>query len=151
MILNMEDKLQLVFHKEGFDQPQPPKSIDRKLKYGFMFPKIKSVWCRLTQWGRVMHICISKLTIIGSDNGLSHGRGQVIIWTNAGLLSIGPLGTNFSEMLIEIYKLSFEKVHLKMSSGKWQQFCLGLCVLRVCLTHLIEECHCLLFSISSTG
>ena len=26
-----------------------------------------------------------------------------IIWTNAGILLIGPLGTNFSEILIEIY------------------------------------------------
>ena len=25
----------------------------------------------LTHWGRVTHICVSKLTIIGSDNGLS--------------------------------------------------------------------------------
>ena len=46
----------------------------------------------------------SKLTIIGSDNGLSPGRRQAIIWTNAGtcILLIGPLGTNFSEILIEI-------------------------------------------------
>ena len=28
------------------------------------------------------HICISKLTIIGSYNGLSPGRRQAIIWTN---------------------------------------------------------------------
>ena len=32
-----------------------------------------------THWGRVTHICISKLTIIGSDNGLSPGRRQAII------------------------------------------------------------------------
>ena len=50
----------------------------------------------LTQWGRMTHICVSKLTIIGSDNGLSPGRCQAIIWTNAGLLLIRPLGTNFS-------------------------------------------------------
>ena len=57
----------------------------------------------LTHWGRVTHICVSKLTTIGSDNGLSPGRRQAIIWTNAGILLIGPLGTNFSENLIEIY------------------------------------------------
>ena len=28
----------------------------------------------LTHWGRVMHICVSKLTIIGSDKGLSPGQ-----------------------------------------------------------------------------
>ena len=55
----------------------------------------------LTQWGRVTHICISKLTIIGSGNGLSPDRRQAIIWTNAGLLLIGPLGTNFNEILIK--------------------------------------------------
>ena len=38
---------------------------------------------------------------IGSDNGLSPIRRQAIIWTNAGLLSIGPQGTNFSEILFK--------------------------------------------------
>ena len=37
----------------------------------------------LTHWGRVTHICIGKLTSIGSDNGLSPERRQAIIWTNA--------------------------------------------------------------------
>ena len=46
------------------------------------------------------HICVSKLTIIGSDNGLSPDRRHAIIWTNAELLLIGPWGTNFSEILI---------------------------------------------------
>ena len=85
----------------------------------------------LTHWGRVTHICISNLTSIGSDNGLSPGRCQAIIWTSAGILLIGPLGTNFSEILIEIYTFSFKKIHLKMSSGKWRPFCLGFSVLRV--------------------
>ena len=85
----------------------------------------------LTHWGRVTHICISKLTTIGSDNGLSPGRRQAIIWTNAGILLIWPLGTNFSETLIEIHTVSFKKMHLKMSSGKWHPFCLGLYVLNI--------------------
>ena len=83
----------------------------------------------LTHWGRVSHICVVKLTIIGSDNGLSPGRRQAIIWTNDGLLLIWPLGTNFSEMLIGIQTFSFKKMHLKMSSAKWRPFCLGLNVL----------------------
>ena len=83
----------------------------------------------LTHWGQVTHICVSKLTIIGSDNGMSPGRRQAIIWTNAGVLSIGPVGTNFSEILFEIYTFSFKKMHLNMSSGKWRPFCLGLNVL----------------------
>ena len=84
----------------------------------------------LTHWGRVTHICVGKTTIIGSDNGLSPGRRQAIIWTNAGLLLIGPLGTNFSEILIEILTFSFKKMRLKVSSAKRRPFCLGLNVLR---------------------
>ena len=83
----------------------------------------------LTHWGRVTHICIGKLTIIGSDNGLLPGRRHAIIWTNAEILLIGPLETNFSEILIEIHTFSFRKMPLKLSSGKWQPFCLSLNVL----------------------
>ena len=83
----------------------------------------------LTHWGRVTHICVSKLTIIGPHNGLSPDRRQAIIWTNAGILLIGPLGTNFSEILIEILTFSFEKSSLKVSSAKRRPFCLGLNVL----------------------
>ena len=72
------------------------------------------------------HICVSKLTIIGSDNGLSPGRRQAIISTNDGILLIRTLGTNFSEILSEIHSFSFQKMHLKMSSAKWRLFCLGL-------------------------
>ena len=75
------------------------------------------------------HICVGNLIIIGSDNGLSPGRCQAITWTNAAILLIGPLGTNLSEILIKIHTFSFRKMHLKMSSGKWQPFCLALNVL----------------------
>ena len=83
----------------------------------------------LTHWGRVTHICVVELAIIGSDNGLSPGRRQAIIWTNAGLSLIGPLGTNFSEILIEILLFSFKKMRLKVSCAKRRPFCLGLNVL----------------------
>ena len=83
----------------------------------------------LTHWGQVTHICVSKLTIIGSDNGLSPGRRQTIVWNNAGILLIEPLGTNFSEISIGIQTFSWKKMHLKMSSVKWHPFCLGLNVL----------------------
>ena len=76
------------------------------------------------------HICVDKLTTIGSDNGLSPGRHQTIIWTNAGILSIGHLGTNFSEILIEVKIFSFKKMRLKVSSAKWRPFCLGLNVFK---------------------
>ena len=92
----------------------------------------------LTHWGEwciyVMHIY--KLTNIGSDNGLSPGRRQAIIWTNAGILLIGPLGTSFSENSIEIHTFSFNKMHLKMSSAKWHPFCLRpQCVNKTGLYH----------------
>ena len=83
----------------------------------------------LTHWGRVTHICVGKLTISGSHNGLSPGRRQSIIWTNVGILLIWHLGTNFSKILIKIYTFSLKKMHLKMSSGKCRPFCLGLNVL----------------------
>ena len=96
---------------------------------------ISEIWIKiqnfsLTHWGRVMHICVSKLTSVGSDNGLLPGRRQAIIWTNAGILLIWPTGTNFSGNLIKIHIFSFKKMHLKMSSGKWRPFCLGLNVLK---------------------
>ena len=83
----------------------------------------------LTHWGRVTHICVSKLNLIGSDNGLSPSRRQAIIRTNAGILLIGTLRTNFAEILSEIRTFSFKKMHLKMSAGRWRPFCLGLNVL----------------------
>ena len=97
----------------------------------------------LTHWGRATHICVGKLTIIGSDNGLSTGRRQAIIGTNAGILLIGSVGINFSEILIEIHTFSFRKMHLKMSSAKWRPFCLGLNVL-TWRRHGMDTLHALL-------
>ena len=50
------------------------------------------------------------------------GRRQAIIWTNAGILLIRTLGTNFSEILCKINSFSFSKMHLKMASAKWHLF-----------------------------
>ena len=88
---------------------------------------VRKPW--LTHWGRVTHIFVGNLTIIGSDNGLLPGRHQAIIWTNTGILLIGNLGTNFSEISIEILTFSFNEMRLKLSSAKWRPFCLGLNVL----------------------
>ena len=62
-------------------------------------------------WRRVMHRCVGKLTSIGSDNCLSPGRGQAIIWTNAGILLIRTLGIIFSEISSEIQAFSVKKMH----------------------------------------
>ena len=89
------------------------------------------------------HICVSKLTIIGSDNGLSPDRRQAIIWTYAGLLSIRPLWTYFSENRIKMQQFSLKKMQLKMSSAKWRPSCLRLNVLKcvpVFTAALINNC-----------
>ena len=83
----------------------------------------------LTHWGRVTHICVSNLTIIGSDNGLAPTRHQAIIWTSAGILLIGHLGRKINEILSNILTFSFTKIRFNVSSAEWQPFCLGLNVL----------------------
>ena len=106
----------------------------------------------LTHWGRVTHICVGNLTIIGPDNGLSPGRHQAIIWTNARILLIGPWGRNLNEILIGIHTFSFKKINLNMSSAKWRPFCLGLNVLNkiwiqpgVVITQSNITWHCIMF------
>ena len=88
-----------------------------------------STWLLSVNSLRPTHICVGELTIIASDNGLSPGRRQAIIWTNAWILLIGPYRTHFSEILIEILTFSFTKMILKVPSAKWQPFYLGLNVL----------------------
>ena len=75
----------------------------------------------ITHWGRVTHICVGKPTIIVSDNGLSPGRRQAIIWNNAGILLIGPLGTklqwNFNpNSYIFIQENALENIVCEMAS-----------------------------------
>ena len=97
----------------------------------YVMGKRESVRFASTHWGRVTHLRVSKLTSIASDNGMSPGRRQAIIWTNAGILLIGPLQTNFGEILSELHTFSFKKMRMKISSGKWRQFCLRLNVLKM--------------------
>ena len=108
-------------------------SLGRLFYWGWINPS--------THWGRVTHICVGKLTIIGSDNGLSPERRQAIIWTNAGILLIGPLGTNFSEILIETQTFSLKKIRLKMSSAKSCSFRLDLNVLKTGKVYVRNQ-HC---------
>ena len=99
--------------------------------------------------GRVTHICVSKQNIIGSYNGLSPGRRQAIIRTNAGTLLIGALGTNFNEFwysYIFIQEYAFGNVVWKMAAilsrplnvkwriGKMSSYNVGLSV------KLLETC-----------
>ena len=65
-----------------------------------------------------MHICVSKLSIIGSDNSLSSGRCQANTWTNDGILLIWPVGTNFGDqnLFVFVHEYAFEYVIWKMAS-----------------------------------
>ena len=72
------------------------------------------------------YICVSKLTTIGLDNGLSPVCRRIIIWINVGLLLIEPLGTIFSELSNIIDTFSLKEMYLKTSSGKGRPFCPGL-------------------------
>ena len=47
----------------------------------------------------MMYISVINLTIIDSDKGLSPGQRQAIIWTNVGILLIGPLEEIFNQKL----------------------------------------------------
>ena len=57
----------------------------------------------LNHWVRVTDRCVGNITTIGSNNGLALTRQQAIIWTSAGILLIGPLVTNFIELLIDMH------------------------------------------------
>ena len=103
------------------------KSAEVQGDGSYSFGVTQIVWLyELSHWGRVTHICVGKLSIIGSDNGMSPGRRQAIIWTNAGILLIGPLGTNFSEIWIGFETFSIKEMLLNMSSAKWRLLDLGL-------------------------
>ena len=68
----------------------------------------------MCQWTRAPLVQIMAHHLLGC---------QAIIWTNDDLLSIG---TNFNEILFTILTFSFKKILLRVSSSKWQPFCLGL-------------------------
>ena len=80
----------------------------------------------LTHWGRLPHICIGNLTIIDSDNGLSPGRRQAIIWTNAGILLFWILRNKFQWNLnshIFIQENAFESVVCEMVTILYRPQC----------------------------
>ena len=94
-----------------------------------------------THWGRVTHICVGNLTIIGSDNVSSPSQCQAIICTNAGILLILPSETNFGGNLLEMLTFLFRKMRVKASSAKWLQFCLGLNVLKCAIAAIVQEVY----------
>ena len=102
------------------------------LSYNYFSKKVqwwKLFWCI---YASVKH------TNNASHNSLSPDQCQSFIWTNAGILLIGSLGTNFNEIVIKIHVFLFKRIHLKMLAGKWGQFCLSFNVLNA---NLQFWCH----------
>ena len=99
--------------------------------YLFCFTKcvryVLNISANANQWKRSPMVHIVQIPQIdhGSNNGLSPFRRQTIIYTNAGLLLIRPLGTKFNEILIKIQNFLFTKMLVKISSAKWRPFCPG--------------------------
>ena len=154
------NELQWLDWKTGHQYSSLSNNHQSNMPYqdGALLVKIWYRWLNVTHWGWVMHICISKMhiwvskiNIFGSNDDLLPGRCQTIICTNAGILSIGPLETNFSEIWIEINTFLLKKMHLKTSSAKWRLFCLGLNGLNhdICISICWQwRCHSLLFKCS---
>ena len=85
-------------NKKSDDTHTELNSANIAWKFSFSFYKIR-VSVSFNSFGRdrLTHICVVHLTIIGSDNDLLPDQSQAILWNNAGILLIGPLGRNFSE------------------------------------------------------
>ena len=98
----------------------------------------------ITHWGQVTHIYVSRLTITGSDNGLSPGRRQAITWTNAVMLFNWTLRNKFKWIHNRNLYISIQENVFEMSYRKWRPFCLGLNVLihRTAFLHKYHlQCH----------
>ena len=87
----------------------------------------------LTHWGRVkhIHVYVSKLTIIGSDNSLSRAWRQSIIRTNAGFVSFRPQGPYINEISIKIQHFHSRKCiwRCRLWNDGYLQSSLGVIVL----------------------
>ena len=80
----------------------------------------------ITHWGRVTHICVDDQTITNSDDGVSLGWRQAIICNIAGISLIGPLVTNFREILIIFFQENaFESVVFQMAAILFRPPCVN--------------------------
>ena len=86
----------------------------------------------LNHWGWVMHICVSKLTIIGSDSGVSPGHYLKQCWNVANWTLRNKLQ---SSLVPNSYIFIQENTHDK-SSGKWRKFCFSLNMLIIVMLNL---------------
>ena len=118
-------KISLKFVPEGPIDNKPSIGLDNGLAtnrwQAIIYPNVDPVhWCIYAAPGG------DELIIMGSDNGFSPVQRQAISWTNDDLLSIGPLGTNFSELWIEINKNCLKKMldrrHFNFDRNNWSLF-----------------------------
>ena len=111
------------------NSPLDSAQIEYKHRWGFLCYSTKQ---QLDKQSTCLWFNSSSLNAanMGSMNWVSISSGtclspvwrQAITWTNADLLSTGPLATNFCEIQIKIQSVSFMKMHLKMPSAKWRSF-----------------------------
>ena len=78
----------------------------------------------LTHWGRVAHICVGNLAIIGSDNDWAWWAPSRYMNEFRDIVN-RTIRINFDGILIGIHTFSFKKIYLKISSAKSWSFCLG--------------------------
>ena len=103
----------------------PIKSVF-KMKLASVATSMRSSLLIMAWW---RHKATDILASIGSGNGLVPVRRQAITWISADLLFIRTPGTNFNDILFDIKRFSFEKMHWKISSAKYRPYCSGLAVL----------------------
>ena len=87
-------------------------------RYDFAFSWV----VMLIHWRRVTHICVNEITIIGSDNGMSLGQRQAIIWwwNIINWTVWNKLQCNFNlNSNIFIQENAFENVHF-VSAPMWR-------------------------------
>ena len=97
----------------------------------------------LTHWSRVTHICVSKLTNIGSDNGLPPSRRQAIISTKCWYIVNWSLGNKFQWNLnqnqyIFIQENAFESVVCEMAAILSQPQCVKLSIMCCHIPHMLS-------------
>ena len=129
LILHLEEQCWLEIHQthtQVFVLPREHHGVDSAI----LKPRSILRHTYLTHWGRVTHVCVSKLTINGSDNGLSPSRHQAIFWNNVRILLIRQSGTNFNEILMEVMDCLSRKSVWKCRLRNGIHFCLSISVLR---------------------
>ena len=86
--------------------------------------------------GRLTHICVSKLTLIGSDKAWHLVGTKPLSELMLGYCWLDPQEQNSAKFNQNSY-IIIKKIHLKMSSWYWWPFCLGLNVIFVFMTSLM--------------